>query len=137
VLDYCHRRLSNPSILLLLHKAVELCADVKNETSGDVFFSKATWKVHVDVVRHIKLGCVIDMPFAKYYYYLTTKSGKKKLMHIHGTSQFEGFQAHLCRIVPGFHKSIRLVTCLLALFVFHWNIDRSVERGILDNNYGS
>jgi hypothetical protein len=50
VLDYCRQHIPNPSILLpLIQKAVELCADVKDAKSGDVVFSKATWKVHVNV----------------------------------------------------------------------------------------
>jgi hypothetical protein len=72
--------------------------------------------MHVNVVRHIKLGCVSDMPGVNYYYYLTTKSGKKKVMCIRGTSQLEGFHAHLLHIIPGFHMSPCLVTCLLTFF---------------------
>jgi hypothetical protein len=113
VLDYCRQHIPNPSIILhLIQKAVELFADVKDAKSGDVFFSKATWKVHVNVVWHIKLGCVRDMPGVNYYYYLTTKSGKKKLMCICGISQLEGFHAHLRHIIRGFHTLPRLVTCL-------------------------
>jgi hypothetical protein len=71
VLDYCHQRIPipNPTIILpLIQKAVELCADVKDAKSGDVFFSKATWKVHVNVFQHIKLGCVSNIPSVNYCY---------------------------------------------------------------------
>jgi hypothetical protein len=138
VLYYWHGHIPNPIILLpLTQKAVELCTDVKDAKFGDVFFCKATWKVHVNLVQHIKLGCESDMPGVDCYYYLTTKSGNKKLMCIHGTPQLEGCHAHLRCIIPGFHTSPCLVTCMLALFVFCCNIDRSVERGISDKIYGS
>jgi hypothetical protein len=49
----------------------------------------------------------------------------------------EGFHAHLRRIINGLHTSPRGVTCILALSVFRWNIDRSGDREILDKTYGS
>jgi hypothetical protein len=136
VFDYCQRRIPKPDILLpKMMKAVELRADVKDAKAGEIFFSKATWKVDVHIVKHVKLGCVSDMPRVSFYYYLTRKSDRKQLMFIRGTSQLERSHAHLQRIIPGFHTLPRLVTCLLTLFIFNWNIDRVVERGILDTKY--
>jgi hypothetical protein len=56
-------------------------------------------------------------------------------MCIRGPLQLEVFHAHLRRIISGFHTSPCLVTCLLALLFFRWNIGRAVERGIFDTKY--
>jgi hypothetical protein len=59
VIDYCQRHIPKPDILLpKILKSVELCTDVKDTKTGDILFSKATWKVHVNIVKHVKLGCV-------------------------------------------------------------------------------
>jgi hypothetical protein len=82
VLDYCRRNIPSPEILYSnIQKAVELCADVKDEKLG-VFFSRATWKIHVNAMRHVKLGCVSDMPGVNYYYFLTMDTGRKRLVCI-------------------------------------------------------
>jgi hypothetical protein len=107
VLDYLQWNIPKPDILLpKILKAVELCADVKDAKTGEIFFFKVTRKVHVNIakhVKHVKFGCVSDMPGLSYYYCLRTKSGRKWLMCVRGALKLEGFHAHVRRIIPGFH----------------------------------
>jgi hypothetical protein len=115
---------------------VKLCANVPDAKTGEMFFSQQTWKVHTNVLKHVRLGCLSDVPGLDYYYTTTSPSGKTTLWSVRGTSQLEGFHKYLRRIFPGFHTSSRLATCLLAVFVYRWNIDRAVERGLLAERYG-
>jgi hypothetical protein len=133
VLKNIKRHVPAPEIVTpRIQRAVELCADIKDAKRGEIFFAKATWEYYVNAMKHAKQGCLSDMPDIPYYYYLKV-CGK---MCVRGTSQLEGFHMYLRRIVPRFHSSPRLVTCLLALFVYHWNIDRAVERGFIDEAFG-
>jgi hypothetical protein len=90
------------------------------------------------MLLYIRLGCLSNKPGINYHY--TTSpglSGKTVLWCVRGTSQLEGFQKHLRHIFPGFYTSSLLATRLLALFVYRWNIDRAVERGLLSEEYGN
>jgi hypothetical protein len=133
------RQAPDPAVLEKnLCDAVNLCANVRDARTGEMFFSRETWKVHKQMLLHVRLGCLSDKPGINYYY--TTSpglSGKTVLWCVRGTSQLEGFHKHLRHIFPGFHTSSLLATCLLALFVYRWNIDRAVERGLLSEEYGN
>ena len=87
-------------------------------------------------MHHVNLGYLVENPGVNYYYYITSESGAKTLMCIRGTSQLEGFHKHLRNIIPGFHSSPRLITCLLAVYVYRWNMDRAVEHGFIPKRYG-
>jgi hypothetical protein len=136
VLQDKQRVIPPPSILLpRVKKAVELCANAKDAATGEILFSKQTWNVHVNACLHFDKGCYSDKPGFRYYYFTTSKTGKQQLMCVRGTSALEGFHKHLRRIFPGFHTAPLLATCLLALFVYRWNMDRAVERGLIPEEY--
>jgi hypothetical protein len=136
ILDNVPRVIPPPDILLpRIKRAVDLCANAKDATTGEVFFSRKTWKVHFLAMKHFEQGCISDKPGFEYYYFKTSKSGNQKLMCVRGTSALEGFHAHLRRIFPGFHTAPLLATCLLALFVYRWNMDRSTELGLISEEY--
>lgn len=120
-----------------VQRVVNACANVKDAKTGEVFFSKETWKIHNNFIKRIRLGVISDLPGFNYYYTTTNSSGQTTLWCIRGTSQLEGFHRHLRSIFPGFHTSSRLSTLLLALFIFRWNIDRAVERGLLPEDYSN
>ena len=136
LLDSIPRHIPPPDVLLpRIQKVVEVCANVKDNKTGELFFSKAAWKVYYCAWTHLKKGCYSDKPGFNYYYFITTKSGNKKLMCVRGTSALEGFHMHLRKLFPGFHTAPLLATCLLALFVYRWNMDRAVERGLISEDY--
>jgi hypothetical protein len=74
-------------------------------------------------MHHIQTGCMRDIPGVTIITSFLTKREQGILFCVRGTSQLEGFHNHLRRILTGFHSLPKLVTCLLALFVFRWNID--------------
>ena len=125
-----------PSVLLWHWKrAVDICANVRDAKMGEMLFSKKTWKVHYATCKHIEKGCYSDKPSFNYYYFMTSKTGKLQLMCVRGTSALEGFHKHLVKIFPGFHTAPLLATCLLALFVYQWNMDCAAERGLISDEY--
>jgi len=131
------RRIPEPALLEeRVQRVINTCANVKDAKTGEIFFSKETWKVHNNFLKKIRAGTVSDMPDFDYYYTTTNASGNQTLWCIRGTSQLEGFHKHLRHIFPGFHTSSLLSTLLLAMFVYRWNIDRAVERGLLSEQYG-
>lgn len=92
--------------------------------------------MHAAVLEHARKGCMSDKPGVNYYYFITTSTAKLILMCIRGTSKLEGFHMHLRRIFQGFHSSPKLATCLLAVFIYRWNISRAIERGLIAAKYG-
>jgi hypothetical protein len=56
-------------------------------------------------------------------------------MCICGSSALEGFHKHLWKLFPSFHTVPLLATCLLALYVYRWNVDRAAERGLISEEY--
>jgi len=136
VLEDVQRTIPPPDVLLpRIKRAVDMCANAKDAKTGETFFSKKMWKAHARAWSHFEKGCYSDKPGYSYYYFTTSKSGKKQLMCVRGTSALEGFHKHLRRIFPGFHTSPLLATCLLALFVYRWNMDRAAERGLIPEEY--
>lgn len=106
LLDNIPRSIPPPEILLpRIKRVVDLCANVKDDKTGEVFFSKAAWKQHFNTWTHMEKGCYSDKPGFNYYYFITTKSGNKTLMCVRGTSKLEGFHKHLREILPGFHTA--------------------------------
>jgi hypothetical protein len=136
VLGDIERVIPKPDILLgRVKSAILFVANIRCAKSGEPLFSKESWKLYFDFVRHIKRGCVSDMPNFDYYYYTTSMSGKQKLNCVRGTSQLEGFHKHLHDMFRACHASPLLAVCLLAVFVHRWNHDRAVERGLIPERY--
>jgi hypothetical protein len=136
VLEDIERVIPEPNILLhRVKSAILFVANVRCAKSGEPLFSKESWKLYFDFVRHIKRGCVSDMPNFDYYYYTTNPSGKQKLHCVRGTSKLEGFHKHLKDMFSACHASPLLAVCLLAVFVHRWNHDRAVERGLIPERY--
>jgi Arc/MetJ-type ribon-helix-helix transcriptional regulator len=124
VLEDIERVIPKPDILLRRVKsAILFVANIRCAKLGEPLFSKESWKLYFDFVRHIKYGCVSDMPNFDYYYYTTSRSGKQKLNCVRGTSQLEGFHTHLHDMFRACHASPLLAVCLLAVFVHRWNHD--------------
>ena len=137
VLSDVPRTIPSPKLLEeRVQRVVNTCANIRDSGTGEVFFSKETWKVHNNFILKIRAGTVSDKPGFDYYYTTTNSAGKQTLWCIRGTSQLEGFHKHLRHMFPGFHTSSLLSTLLLAMFVYRWNIDRAVERGLLPEMYG-
>lgn len=131
------RKMPPPAVLEpRVQRVVDLCANVQDSRTGEIFFSKETWKVHNSVLKSIRLGYASDKPGVDYYYVTSTASGREIIWCVRGTSQLEGFHKHLRQIFPSYHTSSLLSTLLLALFVYRWNMDRAVERGLLSEEYG-
>ncbi len=122
-------------LLPRIKKVIDLCANAKDSTTGELFFSKKTWKYHYCAWTHFEKGCYSDKPGFSYYYFITTKSGTQRLMCVRGSSALEGFHKHLRKVFPGFHTAPLLATCLLALYVYRWNVDRAAERGLISEEY--
>jgi hypothetical protein len=102
---------------------------------GEPLFSKESWKLYFDSVRHIQRGCESDMPNFDYYYYTTSRRGKQKLNCVRGTSQLDGFHKHLHDMFHACHALPLLAVCLLAVLVHRWNHNQAVERGLIPERY--
>jgi len=137
VLSNVPRTIPVPAVLEeRVQRVVDACANVKDAKTGEVFFSKETWKVHQNFIKKIRAGIVSDKPGFDCCCTTTSASGKETLWCVRGTSQLEGFHKHLRSIFPGFHSSSKLSTLLLAQFVHRWNLDRAVQRGLLPEEHG-
>lgn len=138
VLSDVPRTIPSPSPLeKRVQRVVNACANVKDAKTCEVFFSKETWKVHKNFIEKIRSEIISDLPGFDYYYTTTNSSGQTTLWCVRGTLQLEGFHRHLRSIFPGFHTSSRLSILPLALFIFRWNIDQAVERGLLPDDYSN
>jgi len=138
VLSDVPRTIPSPKILEeRVQRVVNACGNVRDAKTGEIFFSKETWKIHNNFIKKIRSGIISDLPGFDYYYTTTNSSGQTTLWCVRGTSQLEGFHRLLRGIFPGFHTSSRLSTLLLALFIYRWNIDRAVERGLLPDDYSN
>jgi hypothetical protein len=41
---------------------VNLCVNVPDAKTGDMFLYQQTWKVHSNVLKHVRLGCLSNVP---------------------------------------------------------------------------
>jgi hypothetical protein len=87
VLDNTKRHIPGPEIPLpRIKRVVRLCAEVKDAETGELLFSRATWKPHGAAMNHAKRGFLSDIPRQNYDYYITSATGRKTLMCARGTS---------------------------------------------------
>ncbi len=57
---------------------VKLCTNVPDAKTGEMFFSEQT----ANVLKHVRLGCLGDVPGLDYYYTTTSPSGKTTLWSV-------------------------------------------------------
>lgn len=128
----CRRLIPDPFTLEnRLQMVVTLCANVIDFRSGETLFSQKTWHEYENLLHHVRSGCLSDPPGYNLY-----KQNQNKLICVRGTSQLEGFHSHIKRLISGHYCSPYLSTLLIAVFIYRWNVDRSVERGLLPKCYG-
>lgn len=96
LLDRVPRTIPKPSVLCQrINDVVSLFSSAIDAKTGDVFFSRETWKVHKRALEHVKKGGLSDIRGYRYYYTVANSSGKSVTYCIRSTSQLEGFHRHL------------------------------------------
>jgi hypothetical protein len=71
-------------------------------------------------ISNVNLGHLSNIPGLNFYHFITSETGPKvdvcyKYVPIEGT------------IMPRFHSSMWLVTCLVAVYIYLWTMDSSIE----------
>lgn len=135
-MEKCRQKIPNPVELeQRLKELVEAFADAPDPKTKEPLFSQECWKQYQHLIAHVRQSCLSDLEGFNYYYHRTTASGKTVLMCLRGTSQNEGFHAHVRTLIQGNHLSPELAIILLAVFINRWNIDRGIERGLIPAKY--
>jgi len=138
MVSHIDRFIPSPEILeQRFTSVVKFIANIKDNKTTEPLFSKESWKVYHQFLKHIRKGCVSDEANTNYYYFMTKPSGRQVLHCCRGTSQLEGFHRHLRDILKATNSSPLLAVCLLAVFVHRWNHDRAIERCIISEKYKS
>ena len=114
-----------------LRLVVNICANVPDARTGEIFFSKKSWKEYESLLSHVRHGCLSDPEGVSLYH----KDDNSSIRCVRGTSQLECFHAHIRKIFKGYHCNVESSVMTVALFIHRWNHDRGIERGLIDEQY--
>ena len=117
---------------------VKLFANVKDAKTGAVLFRKKAWDLYkVTRDKHMKKGCLSDMPGLSYYIQAgEDKVGMPLFRCIRGTNAVEGFHQKIRQLIRGFSVSPRYALCLLHEYIYRWNVDLAISVRGLPEKFG-
>ena len=96
------------------------------------FITPAVLKCHESCMTHLLNGCLSDHPDVQLYFEHEVGNAMlfKKLKCARGSSQLEGFHAHVANATSGKIMSPQLFDLLLLEMVHRWNTDRAVDSNL-------
>ena len=105
-------------------RVVAMFANIRDAKTGEPLFRKKAWALYKETCKHIRKGCLSDVPGMSYYYQTGTDSkGIPIFKCIRGTSALEGFHQKIRQLIRGFNISPRFAIAALHEFVYRWNHD--------------
>lgn len=109
-------------------RVVNLLANIEDSKSDEPLFSKKAWSQYRSTLRHIRKGCLSDIPGETYYVQIGEDSmGIPLFKCLRGTSALEGFHQKIRQLVRGFNISPRYAIALLMEYIYRWNHDIDVR----------
>ena len=118
------------------NKLVNLMANVKDAKTNLPFFNGKAWNLYKSTLKHIRKGCLSDVPEVAYYVKVDEDSyGIPIFKCLRGTNALEGFHQKLRQILRGYNISPRYAIALLYEFIHRWNHDRDIQLLGLSTEY--
>jgi hypothetical protein len=133
------RRVSLPKELEREFKrVVNLFANLEDAKTGKPLFGEKAWALYKSTLRHIRKGCLSDIPGIAYYVQTGEDSmGIPLFTCVRGTSALEGFHQKIRQVIRGFNVSPRYAIALLHEFIYRWNHDVDVRILGLPTKYAN
>jgi hypothetical protein len=133
------RRVSLPKELEREFKrVVNLLANLEDAKTGKPLFGEKAWALYKSTLRHIRKGCLSDIPGLAYYVQTSEDSmGIPVFTCVRGTSALEGFHQKIRQVIRGFNVSPRYAIALLYEFIYRWNHDVDVRILGLPTKYAN
>ena len=119
-------------------RVVNLFADLTDGKTGKPLFSNKAWALVRSTLKHIRKGCLSDIPGECYYVQTGVDSlGIPLFSCIRGTSALEGFHQKIRQLIRAFNCSPRFAIALLHEFIHRWNHDIDVRILGLPQKYAN
>jgi hypothetical protein len=119
-------------------RVVNLLANLEDAKTGKPLFGEKAWALYKSTLRHIRKGCLSDIPGLAYYVQTSEDSmGIPVFTCVRGTSALEGFHQKIRQVIRGFNVSPRYAIALLYEFIYRWNHDVDVRILGLPTKYAN
>jgi hypothetical protein len=120
------------------NRVVNLFANLEDAKTGKPLFGEKAWALYKSTLRHIRKGCLSDIPGMAYYVQTCEDSmGIPVFTCVRGTSALEGFHQKIRQVIRGFNVSPRYAIALLHEFIYRWNHDVDVRILGLPTKYAN
>ncbi|KAI8830988.1 hypothetical protein BJ741DRAFT_567708 [Chytriomyces cf. hyalinus JEL632] len=137
-LRHC-RKVCPPKAVLLarFQCVVDAFSDMKDAKTGDQLFRSVTRKQIKNLAKHIRNGCISDVPdLSLYFVDGHTKDGLPRYRCCRGTNSNEGFHRHLRNVLHMYSGSPYLLHLVLLEFTYRWNLRMAIKNRGLDPEIG-
>jgi hypothetical protein len=119
-------------------RVINLLADLKDAKTEKKLFNEKAWNLYKSTLKHIRTGCLSDVPGLAYYVQTGEDSmGIPLFTCVRGTSALEGFHQKIRQLIRGFNVSPRYAMALLYEFVHRWNHDIDIRILGLPTKYAN